>query len=84
LSSFPADLTKGSLHLDSTSPKALTSLKLASDVTSSSLTLVLTCQVFVCRQDDTCTQQRQQFVQVVNIVPSGLADHTALAVLEVK
>ena len=31
----------------------------------------------MCRQDDTCTQQRQQFVQVVNIVPSGLADYTA-------
>ena len=84
LSSLDAALTRGSLNPDSASPVALTSLPVAGDVTAGSLTLVLTCQVFVCRQDNTCTQHRQQFVQVVNVSPAGLAHHRALAVLEVK
>ncbi|KAL8563259.1 hypothetical protein ACOMHN_046842 [Nucella lapillus] len=83
LNSMPSNLTKGSLSVDAQSPETLTSFRIDPNVTANSFVMVLTCQVFVCHQDNTCTQHRQLFVQRVTLSPNGANKHISLAVLEI-
>ncbi|KAK7485866.1 hypothetical protein BaRGS_00022861 [Batillaria attramentaria] len=85
LLSLPETCTKGTLSVNSQhSQQRLTSLQLPKDTSVSSLTLVVTCQVFVCHPDDTCTQQRRQFVQRVNVKADADLERIATLVMDVK
>lgn len=86
LSSLPSFTSSGSLCLSNIAQKMqLVSLDLPSDIPDISvLLLVITCQLFICRDNNTCTQVKEQRLQCVNIKKDGVQQENIEIGLDVK